>query len=718
MLTSFQYPVSNFQFPVVKGDIMLDGFFKPNAVVVIGASREEGKVGFSIVDNLVKGGFPGPIYPVNPKATEILGLTCYPDLGQVPDGADLAVLVIPPRICIPTLEACVARGIKSAIVISAGFKEVGGEGAEIEKALRVRVRELGIRVVGPNCLGVIDTKSRLNATFSAGMPPVGEIGFFSQSGALCTAILDWAIGNDVGFSKFISLGNKADTSEVDFIEALATDPETRVIIGYIEGVEKGQRFMEVARTASRVKPLIIVKSGGTAAGARAASSHTGTLAGSEKAFNAAFRQSGVIRAESIEELFNFARAFASQPLPNGPRLCIVTNAGGPGIIAADAVERSSVTMATLAPETIDRLRAALPPTAALYNPVDVIGDAKEDRYQAALEAVAADPNVNGVLALTTPQAMTENEKFAEVVGQVAQRTGKPFFTAFMGEASLPKARLVLRNYGIPQYPYPEPAVRTFEAMVRYRGWQEYTPVPPREFPADRGRVALAILEAGRVGRTQLGEREAREVIAAYGLRLPQNVVARTVDEAVAAAQGMGFPVALKIVSPDILHKTDVGGVRLNLPDAAAVAQGFTAIDATVRRFFPNAAIQGVAVQEMVVGGKEVILGMTRDPQFGPLLMFGLGGIYVEVLKDVAFRVAPIGPDEAEAMVREIRSYPLLRGVRGEKPSDLSAIVDALCRLSQLSVDFPEILELDVNPLVVKPDGGGAVAIDARLALSA
>ena len=696
---------------------MLDGFFKPHAVTVIGASREEGKVGFSIVDNLVKAGFPGPIYPVNPKATEIRGLKCYPDLAQVPERADLAVLVIPPKACIPTLEACVGKGIRSAVVISAGFKEVGGEGAEIEKALRARVRELGIRVVGPNCLGIIDTKSRLNATFAAGMPPVGEIGFFSQSGALCTAILDWAIGNDVGFSKFISLGNKADTSEVDFIEALGADPETRVIIGYIEGVENGSRFMAAARAASKIKPLIIVKSGGTAAGARAASSHTGTLAGSEKAFSAAFRQSGVIRAESIEELFNFARAFASQPLPKGPRLCIVTNAGGPGIIAADAVERSTVKMATLSPETVERLRAALPPTAALYNPVDVIGDAKEDRYQAALEAVAADPNVDGVLALSTPQAMTENDKFAEVVGLTAKQSGKSFFTAFMGEASLPKARVILRNYGIPQYPYPEPAVRTFEAMVHYREWQEYTPAPPRDVNVDKGRVALMILEARRAGRTTLGEREAREVIAAYGLRLPQNVLARTVDEAVSAATKMGFPVALKIVSPDILHKTDVGGVRLNLQDANAVAEGFSAIDISVRRFFPTAVIQGIAVQEMVVGGKEVILGMTRDPSFGPLLMFGLGGIYVEVLKDVAFRVAPIGPDEAEAMIREIRSFPLLRGVRGEKPSDLNAIVDALCRLSQLCVDFPEILEMDVNPLLVKPEGEGAVAIDARLGLA-
>ena len=696
---------------------MLDGFFKPKAVAVVGASREEGKVGFSITMNLIRGRFPGPIYPVNPKAAEILGMKCYHDVKDLPGDADLAVLVIPPKACLPTLEACAAKGIRHAIVISAGFKEVGGEGADLEKALRLRVRELGMRVVGPNCLGIIDTKSRLNATFAAGMPPVGEIGFFSQSGALCTAILDWAIGNNVGFSKFVSLGNKTDTSEVDFIEALASDPETRVIIGYIEGVENGQRFMEVARGASHLKPLIIVKSGRTAAGARAASSHTGTLAGSDRAFTAAFRQSGVLRAESIEELFDFARAFAYQPLPAGPNICIVTNAGGPGIIAADAVEQSLVKMARLSPPTVERLRAALPPTAGLYNPVDVIGDAKEDRYKAALDAVAADPDVNCVLALSTPQAMTDYDKYAEVVGQAAKQSGKPFFSAFMGEASLPKAREILHNYGIPQYPYPEPAIKTFEAMVKYRNWLDSAPSAPRLVPADRERVAAMFQEARRQGRNQLGEREAREVIAAYGFRLPQNVLTRTVDEAVATATRIGFPVALKIVSPDILHKTDVGGVRLNLQDADAVAEGFGAIDASVRRFFPSAVIQGIAVQEMVAGGKEVILGMTRDPSFGPLLMFGLGGIYVEVLKDVAFRVAPIGPDEAEAMIREIRSFPLLRGVRGEKPSDMAAMVEALERLSQLCTDFPEILELDVNPLLVKPEGSGAVAIDARLALA-
>jgi acetyltransferase len=602
------------------------------------------------------------------------------------------------------------------VIISAGFKEVGGEGAQLEQALRKRVRELGLRVVGPNCLGIIDTQSRINATFAAGTPTPGHIAFFSQSGALCTAILDWAIGNGVGFSKFISLDNKADCSEVDFIEALADDPETRVILGYIEGVEDGRRFMAAAERAGRVKPLIMMKAGGTPAGARAASSHTGTLAGSEKAFAAAFRQAGILRAESVEELFDWARAFAYQPLPDGPHLAILTNAGGPGIIAADAAERLGVPLAPLAPATVERLRAALPPTAALYNPVDVIGDADAPRYRTAVEAVTADPEVHGVLCLSTPQAMTDLGQVAEAVGEAAKGAGKPVFTAFMGEASLPKARAILRRYGIPQYPYPEPAVRAFHAMVRYRTWREREPAPVRRIEADLGAVARRILEARRQDRHDLGEAEARQAIAAYGFRLPASVVARTVEEAVAAAEQIGFPVVLKIVSPEILHKTDVGGVRLNLRGADDVARAFAGIDASVRRFFPHAAIHGIAVQEQVAGGKEVILGMTRDPQFGPLVMLGLGGIYVEVLKDVAFRVAPFGPDEAEAMIREIRAFPLLRGVRGEKPSDLAAVVDALCRLSQLATDFPEILEMDINPLLVRPEGEGAVAIDCRLSI--
>ena len=695
---------------------LLEVLFGAQRIAVLGASRTPDKVGHSVVKNMIEAGFPGTIYPVNPAGGEVCGLPCFPSLEALPEPADLAILVIPPKACLPALEAFAAQGGRAAVVISAGFKEVGGEGAELEQVLRKRVRELGIRVVGPNCLGIIDTQSRINATFAAGTPPAGHIAFFSQSGALCTAILDWAIGNNVGFSKFISLGNKADTSEVDFIEALADDPETRVILGYIEGVEDGRRFMQVAERAGRVRPLIMMKAGGPPAGARAASSHTGTLAGSEKAFAAAFRQAGVLRVESVEELFDLARAFAYQPLPPGPHLCIVTNAGGPGIIAADAAEKLGVKLAQLAPPTIDRLRAALPPVAALYNPVDAIGDADAPRYRAALEAVVADPEVDGIVCLSTPQAMTDMALFAEAVGEAAKGAGSPVFTGILGEASLQAARAVLQQHGAPQYPYPEQAVRAFHAMVRYKTWREREPAALRRVEADRGTLTLRTLEARRRDQHEMGESEAREVIAAYGFRLPGNVLARMVEEAVVAADKLGYPVVMKIVSPEILHKTDVGGVRLNLRSANDVARAFAGVDASVRRFFPHAAIHGIAVQEQVTGGKEVILGMTRDPQFGPLVMFGLGGIYVEVLKDVAFRVAPFAPDEAEAMIREVRAFPLLRGVRGEKPSDLAAMVDALCRLSQLATDFPEILEMDINPLLVRPEGEGAVAIDCRMAI--
>ena len=697
---------------------LLQPFFRPRGVAVIGASRDEGKVGFSVLANLTKCGFAGAVYPINPKGGTILGLRCLPDVAAIEGPVDLAVIVVPPAAVAATVEACAARGIRAAVVISAGFKEVGGEGARLERELRARARAAGVRLIGPNCVGILNTSSRLNATFAAGMPPPGGIGFFSQSGALCTAILDWAIGNEVGLSKFISLGNKADLTEVDILDTLAGDPETRVILGYIEGVEEGARFLAAARRATAVKPVIMMKAGGTPGGARAASSHTGTLAGSDRAYDAAFRQAGILRARTMQDLFDLARAFALQPLPRGRRLGILTNAGGPGIIAADATERSGAVLAQLAPGTVARLRAALPPTAAVYNPVDVIGDAREDRYRAGLELLTNDPNVDGVLALSTPQAMTDMAGFAEVVADVAEKAGKPTLAAFMGEASLGGALAVFRRRRIPSYPYPEQAVRAFEAMVERTAWLDRSPAPPRIIAGDSERVRAALAGARAAGRNTLADAEARGVMEAYGFATPRSVLARDSYEAAQAAEAIGFPVVLKIASPDILHKTDVGGVRAGLRDAGQVALAFGQIVADARRFMPQAQIHGVIVQAMVVGARETILGMSRDPHFGPLLMFGLGGIYVEVLKDVAFRVAPIGPDDARDMIGEIRTAGLLKGARGEPAADMDAIVDGLLRLSQLVTDFPEIQELDINPLMVLPVGQGAVAIDARIALRA
>jgi len=700
----------------MKPGASLERLFAPRAVAVVGASRDPDKVGYRVVENILKGGFEGPIYPVNPTAKEVLGVRVYPSLSDIGAPVDLAVIVLPAPLVLPTLETCAAQGIGAAIVISAGFKEVGGAGAQLEAALGKRVRELGVRVLGPNCLGLIVTDSKLNATFAKDMPPSGGIAFVSQSGALCTAALDWAVGLGIGFSALVSLGNKADLSEAEIIEALADDPKTRVIVGYLEAVEDGQRFLQVAGETSRKKPVVFFKAGTTEGGARAASSHTGALAGADRAYEAAFKQTGVIRARSLRELFDFARVFASLPLPRGNRIAVVTNAGGPGIVAADACEGGALRLAALSDSTVTALKRVLPPTAALHNPVDVIGDATAERYQAALEAVVADPGVDGVLALATPQAMTDLERFAQAVVQVGTGASKPVLAAFMAEASLKEANRILLRGGIPDFPFPDEAVKALEAMVRYAAGQARPPLPAR-LPADRARAAALLGSAADRGIGALAESEAREVIAAYGFRGPRSARASSASEASDAAEQIGYPVVLKIISPQILHKSDVGGVRVGLANREAIHEAYAQMVARAGAAAPHASIDGVLVQEQVTGGREVILGMARDPQFGPLLMFGLGGIYVEALKDVIFRIAPLAGAEAEAMIREVRAFPILQGVRGEAPADLAALVQDILRLSQLVTDFPEISEIDINPLFVKPAGEGTVALDARIRLA-
>lgn len=694
----------------------LKQLFAPRSVAVIGASRDPDKVGYRVVENILKGGFEGPIYPVNPTAKEVSGIRAYPSLSDIGAPVDLAVVVLPAPRVLPTLEHCAAQGVGAAIVISAGFKEAGGEGAELEAALRKRVRELGIRILGPNCLGLIVTESRLNATFAKDMPPSGGIAFVSQSGALCTAALDWAVGLGIGFSALVSLGNKADLSEAEIIEALADDPKTQVIVGYLEAVEDGQRFLAVAEAASRRKPVVVFKAGTTEGGARAASSHTGALAGADAAYEAAFKQAGVIRARSLRELFDFARGFASLPMPRGNRIAIVTNAGGPGIIAADACESRGLRLAALSEPTLAALKRVLPSTASLHNPIDVIGDATAERYQAALEAVAADPGVDGLLALATPQAMTDMEKFALAVVEVSKTAGKPVLAAFMAEASLRDANKILLRGAVPDFPFPDEAVRAMEAMVRYQAGLGRRSLPAR-LPADRTSVAALVRSALDRGVTALGESGAREVIGAYGFRGPKTLRAGSASEAEGAAEQIGFPVVLKIVAPEILHKSDIGGVRLGLASRDEVRRAYAEMIARASTAVPHARIEGVMVQEQVRGGREVIVGMARDPQFGPLLMFGLGGIYVEALKDVTFRIAPLAGAEAEAMIQEVRAFPILQGVRGEAPADVAALVEDILRLSQLVTDFPEIAEIDINPLFVKPKGEGTVALDARIRLA-
>jgi len=682
---------------------MLENFFRPESVAVIGASREAGKVGYELLKNLIDNSFTGAIYPVNPKADEILGLTAYPDIGDVPYHVDLAVIVVPARFVPSIIENCGKKGIDSAIIISAGFKEAGSAGGKIEAEVWEQAQRFNMRILGPNCLGLINTEANLNASFAAGMPPKGKIAFFSQSGALGTAILDWAIDRRIGLSKFVSLGNKIDISESDLLTALVDDPNTNVILGYIEGVKDGRAFMEAAAKTTRKKPVIIVKSGSTAAGAKAASSHTGTLAGSENAFQAAFKQCGVIRAPTIEALFDYALVLAYQPLPEGNKLAIVTNAGGPGILAADACEKSELAMANFQQETIERLRNSLPPTAAIYNPVDVIGDAKADRYLSAMENTQIDENTDAMLVLLTPQAVTEAAATAEIISDISLKSGKCVLASFMGGASVKGGIDVLEKNEIPNYPNPERAVAALEAASKYSVWKNSDPpLWEDKLLVDREKIAEILSRAKYQSENTLIGEDAMAVLSEYGITVPKMGFAETGREAVALAEEIGYPVVVKISSPDILHKSDIGGVRLGLSNTSEVEQAFEEVVSAARRFMPSALIMGVTVNQMVPAGKEVILGMAKDPDFGPMLMFGLGGIYVEVLKDVSFRIAPLDRREATSMISEIRAYQLLRGVRGEEPADISSIIDSLLRLSQLVTDFPEIIEMDINPLMVMP----------------
>ena len=695
---------------------MLDMFSNPRAVAVIGASRDPNKLGYSILSNIIQYGFSGDIYPINPKSDEILGLTCYSSVLDVPGPIDLAVIVVPHRFVMATIKECGQVGVRGVIVISSGFRESKLEGVRRERELVSLVKKHGIRLIGPNCLGMVDTHCPLNASFAAGMPPVGQIAFISQSGALCTSILDWALAKGIGFSRFVSLGNKADIDEIDLLEAWESDPHTRVILIYTEGLTDGQRFMQVARRVTKKMPVVAVKSGTTSAGSRAVSSHTGSLPGSEHAYRAAFSQAGVVRAESIEEMFDFSTVFSYQPLLRGNRIAIVTNAGGPGIMATDAVERAGLQMASLNAKTMETLQSGLPSASNIYNPIDVLGDAQAEHYGLALEAVLQDDGVSGVIVILTPQVMTRIEKSAETVGQIATRYEKPVVGCFMGEAKIGIGIRTLNRYRVPNFSFPERAANALRAMAAYYRWHETPPIQVPVFQVDKIGVQTLFEQVKTKGRLSIGDVKARQVMEAYGIPLPRSRLASSAKEAVRFAHEIGFPVVLKIASPDILHKTDNDGIKLDLRTPDEVRDAFDLLTFRATRFMPDAEIWGCQVQEMVSGGREVTLSMTRDPQFGPLMAFGLGGIY-ETLQDRSFRIAPFSRKEARAMLTEIRTANLLRGVPGEPPADLVAIEDVLLRLSQLVTDFIEIVEMDINPLIVFEKGQGVMGIDMRLVLS-
>ena len=691
---------------------MLETLFNPESIAVIGASRDPKKVGYAVVHNLIQFNYGGGIYPINPSADSILGLKAYPRTSAVCKPIGLAVIAVPAHAVPDALLDCSAAGAGAAVILSAGFKEAGAEGIRLEERLREINIKHGIRILGPNCLGIINTANYMNASFAGGMLPKGKTAFFSQSGALGIAILDWALGNNMGFSKFISLGNKTDLNETDFIEYFSSDPDTDIILGYIEDIIDGKRFLDVARKATKVKPIILIKSGGTEAGARAASSHTGALAGSETAFNAAFKQTGIIRAQGIEELFDTAVAFASNKLPAGNRLLIITNAGGPGILAADKAEQIGVKLPIMTKETIDAIAKMLPSNASLFNPVDIVGDATSERYAVVLNNAIKDPNIDGILVILTPQAMTDVENTADIIIRTGQETGKPIITSFIGEVSVRQSIEKLKAKSIPSFSYPETAVKSFKKLCDFTTWKNSAEERPPVLTSNKDAVKGSIDALLKEGRFEVGDDIAMTILSRYGFPFPERALAGTAKEAAAIAERIGFPLVMKISSPDILHKTDVGGVKLDINSEIAAEDAFMEITTNAKRFMPDAMINGVMLYEMIKGGKEVILGVTYDRTFGHMLMFGLGGIYVEILKDVSFRIAPLTRSEAVSMISEIRTSALLRGARGEKPADIDAIVDGILKLSSIVTDFPVIRELDINPLVVL--NKGAFALDARI----
>ncbi|UHH12033.1 acetate--CoA ligase family protein [Halobacterium litoreum] len=687
------------------------GLFAPNAVAVVGATEREGSIGRAIVENLAD--FDGTVVPVNPKRESVLGYDCYPDLGAAPD-VDLAVVVVPPSIAVDAVRDAGEAGVTNVVVITAGFSETGGEGAERERELAAVAEEYGLNLVGPNSLGVLSTPTGLNATFGPSNALPGNLSFMSQSGAFITAVLDWANDQGIGFKDVVSLGNKAVLDETDFMRQWRDDPDTNVVLGYLEGIEDGREFVDTARDVTQDTPAVVVKSGRTEAGAQAASSHTGTIAGSEAAYEAGFEQAGVVRAENVQELFDFARALDGLPMPDSENVAVVTNAGGPGVMATDAVGDSRLSMASFEEETLDALLDSMPEEANVYNPVDVIGDADLDRFETAIDAVLADDNVGCAVVVSAPTAIIDYEELAGVVADLQNEHGKPVVTCLMGGERTEKAADVLGEAGIPNYFDPARAVSSLDALAVQRAVEAREYEAPREFDVDRERAREILTDAADRGSTRLGV-EAMDLLDAYGIPTPEGEVVDDPADARWVANDIEGDVVMKIVSPDILHKSDIGGVKVGVPDEE-VADAYEDLVTRAKNYQPDATILGVQVQEMVDtdAGTETILGTNRDPQFGPLLLFGLGGIFVEILEDTSVRVAPVSEREAGEMIDELDSAPLLRGARGRDPADEDAIVESVQRLSQLVTDFPAILELDVNPLLAT--GDGVQALDVRLTI--
>ena len=689
----------------------LERFFNPQGVAVIGASANPQKLSYGVVRNLKEHGYPGPIYPVNPKGGEILGLKVYPSIGAVPDPVELAVIMVPAPLVEGVLQECGERGLKAIIIITGGFREAGPEGAAAEKRLKEVAQSYGMRIIGPNCVGVMDAHLPLDTTFIAAMPRPGYIGFVSHSGAICGGTIDWARQMSVGFSRIASLGNQLDVDIADGIHMMQNDPHTRVISIYAEGLPNGRRFVEAAAAVSRHKPVIALKAGLTSAGTRAVASHTGALAGNEQAYLAACHRAGALVVQSLQEQNDMALALATQPLPRSNRVAILTNAGGPAALAADELDRCDLRMADLGPETQEKLKAVTPRGAQLGNPVDMLGGPQAEMYQAAGKILLSDPGVDMLLAIFVPQAITPVNDVARNVIAAAQSADKPVVCCLVGGESITEAIRILNEHDVPFYQDPNRAARALAGLVRYQALRTRPDITPQPvLDIDRTAAYELLTQAWSESETAFTDpATAARIVAAYGIQVPAAEVVTEVETAIEAAEDLGYPVALKLIARDVVHKADVGGVALNLEGPDAVRDAF-------QRIGKGRAKPHMMVQQMSPRGVEVILGAQHDVQFGPLLMFGLGGALVEVLRDVAFRLAPIHPQDAEDMIMETAAGQILRGVRGQSPKDVQAVIDIVRRLGQLVSDFPCIRELDINPLIVGEAGSGAWAVDVRLAL--
>ena len=693
----------------------MDALFRPRSIAVIGASRRPASIGGEILRNLVDFGFTGPVYPVNPSAVSVHSMRAYPNLEAIPDPVDLAIVIVPRDLVLGVIDDCGRKGVRGIVTITAGFKEVDAEGAALERAIAEKLERYGIRMVGPNCMGIVNTEKdvRLNATFAASIPERGNVGLISQSGALGEAILADAAHSDLGVAMFASMGNKTDVTANDLLEYWEDNPDVGVVLMYLESFGKPHRFTQLARRVTRKKPVIAVKAGRTAAGAQAATSHTGSIVGMDIAVESLLEQCGVLRVSTMHELFVKATALANQPIPRGQHIAIVTNAGGPGILCTDTCIGLGLELAKLGEQTVAGLQAALPPEASVANPIDMIASADASRYRAALELVKRDPAVDGIVAIFVSPIMIDAYEVAKAIAEAADGD-KPILSVFMGKQRSEEGAELLRSRHVPAYRFPEDAAQAMHAMCRYRELREAPQGNEVRFEVDRERAARAIAEARAQGMTQLPPSAVSEVLAAYGFPLAPMHTATNAAEAIAAGIELGYPVVLKIQSDVISHKSDVGGVRVDLRNADEVGTAYREMVDRLRSEDPDLTVQ---VQTMVRGGHEVILGMARDPQFGPLLMFGLGGVFVEVMRDVSVRIHPLTDVGARNMIERIKGYPLLAGARGEEPVAFDLLEESLLRLSQMIGDLrDDLAELDINPFIVTDRAEDSFVVDARIKL--